>query len=95
MQSRCIWCLNEIYMPAVASFSGGYASCKCGHSTVAMSDPQWRAILKARNIASPAAKAYDCVTCDIGATDLSGLLAHLRGAHFPFTQTDNPEDDEW
>lgn len=96
MQTRCVWCLEEQPGPSVAAFSGGFARCKCGNSTVAMSDEQWRSILTVRRIASPDAAAYLCFHCNlIGKTDLEGLLRHLRGTHFPFTQTDDPLDDEW
>lgn len=96
MQTRCVWCLREQYGPAVPAFSGGYARCECGKSSVAMSEEQWRAILRTRDRASPTDIAYLCSHCNlIPITDLPGLLAHLRGTHFPFAQTDDPEDDEW
>jgi hypothetical protein len=97
MQTRCIWCLQEQSGPAVASISGGTARCKCGDASVAMSHEQWVEILRVRRIASPTAKVYTCISpdCDRPTADLPGLLAHLRGTHFPFVQTDDPDEDEW
>ena len=97
MQTRCVWCLGEQYALNVAGVSGGTAGCHlCGKPSVGMSHEQWTFILRARHTAEPNMKAFTCVHCDPApATDLETLLSHIRGSHFPFVQTDDPEDDEW
>lgn len=97
MQTRCIWCLREQYAPGVYEISIGVRRCACGNASVGMSVEQWGSILRVRRKGTkPGEPHFTCTTCTpTPVFDLRGLLAHLRGTHLPFIQTDDPEDDEW